>query len=99
MVLDGKEKVISLARQVNWNKIILETFIEEALLTKDEEMIIRTRVAGWSRTKQSIELGLSLSSIDRLIKSCKLKYDNVQKYNPLLPPRKSSAKEVWMDEN
>lgn len=91
--------MFDLSKQIPWNKIILETFVEEACLTKDEEMIIRTRVAGWSRTKQSMELGLSLSSVDRLIKSCKLKYDNVQKYNPLLPPRKSSAKEVWMDEN
>lgn len=88
-----------MAKQVPWNKIILETFISEGCLTKDEEIIIRTRVAGWSRTKQSIELGLSLSSIDRLIKSCKLKYDNVQKYNPLLPPRKDSAQETWLDNN
>lgn len=88
-----------MSKQVPWNKIILETFIAEACLTKDEEIIIRTRVAGWSRTKQSIELGLSLSSIDRLVKSCKLKYDNAQKYNPLLPPRKDSAKETWMDNN
>lgn len=88
-----------LSKQVPWNKIILETFIEEACLTKEEEMIMRTRVAGWSRVKQSMELGLSLSSIDRLIKSCKMKYDNVQRYNPILPPRKYSAQETWMDNN
>lgn len=88
-----------MSKQVAWNKIILETFIAEGCLTKDEEIIMRTRIAGWSRTKQSMELGLSLSSIDRLIKSCKLKYDNVQKYNPILPPRKESAKELWMDNN
>lgn len=89
----------TLSKQVPWNKIILETFIEEGCLTKEEEIIIRTRTAGWSRTKQSMELGLSLSSVDRLIKSCKLKYDNAQKYNPLLPPRKNSAEETWMDNN
>lgn len=88
-----------MSKQVPWNKIILETFIEEGCLTKEEEIVMRTRVAGWSRVKQSMELGLSLSSVDRLIKSCKLKYDNVQKYNPLLPPRKESAQETWMDEN
>lgn len=82
-----------------WNKIILETFIEEGCLTKEEEIIMRTRTAGWSRVKQSSELGMSLSTVDRLIKSCKLKYDNVQKYNPLLPPRKESEQERWMDEN
>ena len=33
-------------KQVPWNKIILEEFISLALLTKEEEMIMRTRVAG-----------------------------------------------------
>ena len=42
-----------MAHQVPWNKIIVETFIKEAMLTKDEEWILRTRVAGWSRTKTS----------------------------------------------
>lgn len=88
-----------MSKQVPWNKLILEEFIKEACLTKDEEMIIRTRVAGWSRTKQAMELCMSLATVDRLIKSLKQKYDNVQKYDPILPPRKSSAEETWMDEN
>lgn len=88
-----------MAHEVPWCKIILETFIAEGCLTKDEEMIMRTRVAGWSRQKQALELGMSLSTIDRLIKSCKRKYDNAQKYNPILPPRRHSAEETWMDNN
>lgn len=88
-----------MSKQVPWNKLILEEFIREACLTKDEEMIIRTRVAGWSRVKQSMELNMSLATVDRLIKSLKKKYDNVQKYDPILPPRKTSAEETWMDEN
>ena len=32
-----------IVREVPWNKLILEEFIKEALLTKEEEMIIRTR--------------------------------------------------------
>lgn len=88
-----------MSHQVPWNKIILETFIEDALLTKDEEMIMRTRVAGWSRTKQSLEFGMSLSTVDKHIAALKKKYDNAQKYNPILPPRKSSKEETWMDNN
>lgn len=88
-----------MSKQVPWNKIILETFISEALLTKEEEEIMRTRVAGWSRTKQAMELGMSLSTVDRHIANLKRKYDSVQKYNPILPPRRSSAEETWMDEN
>lgn len=88
-----------MAKQVPWSKVILEEFIGEALLTKDEEMIIRTRVAGWSRQKQSMEFGMSLSTIDRHIAMLKKKYDLVQKYNPILPPRKFSKEEVYMDKN
>lgn len=88
-----------MAHQVPWNKIIVETFIEEAMLSEEEEMILRTRVKGWSRTKQSLELGMSISSVDKIISTLKMKYDNVAKYNPLLPPRKSSAEETWMDNN
>lgn len=86
-----------MAHQVPWNKIIVETFIEEAMLTKDEEWILRTRVAGWSRTKHAVELNMSIANVDKIISRLKQKYDNVQKYNPLLPPRKPSAQETWMD--
>ena len=86
-----------MAHQVPWNKIIVETFIEEAMLTKDEEWILRIRVAGQSRTKQEVELNMSIANVDKIISKLKKKYDNVQKYNPLLPPRKPSDQETWMD--
>ena len=86
-----------MVHQVPWNKIIVETFIEEAMLTKDEEWILRTRGAGWSRTKQAVELNMSITNVDKIISKLKKKYDNVQKYNPLLPPRKPSDQETWMD--
>lgn len=88
-----------MSHQVPWNKIILETFIEEALLTKEEEWVMRTRVAGWSRTKQAMELNMSVANIDKIIARLKQKYDSLQKYNPLLPPRKTSKEEEWMDNN
>lgn len=88
-----------MSREVMWSKIILETFVEEALLTKEEEMVIRTRVAGWTRTKQALELNMSVSNIDKIISRLKLKYDEVQKYNPILPPRKNSEEEDYMDRN
>ena len=77
-----------MAHQVPWNKVVLEAFISEAILTEDEEKIIRTRLAGWSRTKQSIEFGMSISTIDKIISTLKRKYDNAQKYSTILPPRK-----------
>lgn len=86
-----------MSKQVPWNKIVLEEFIRLAMLSKDEEAIMRTRVAGWTRTQQSMELGMSLATVDRIIKRLKIKYDKVQPYSPLLPPRKFSAEETYMD--
>jgi len=88
-----------MSKEVPWNKLIVETFVDEALLTQDEEMILRTRVAGWTRIQQSEQLGMSLSTVDRIIKSLKYKYDNVQKYCVMLPPRKMSDTEKWLDEH
>lgn len=88
-----------MTKQVPWNKIILEEFIRLACLTKTEEMIMRTRVEGWTITKQSMEFHMSESSIKKAIARLKVKYDNVQKYSCLLPPRKPCAKETYLDEH
>lgn len=76
-----------MSKQVSWNKYIVERFVELALLNHDEEMILRTRVAGWSRVEQSMKLGMSVTTVDRIIKRLKRKYDDIQKFDPLLPPR------------
>lgn len=86
-----------MAKQVPWNKIILERFIELAILTKEEEEIMRTRVAGWTITKQSMEFHMSKSKVDKIISSLKAKYDDVQQYDPILPPRRTSKEEEYMD--
>lgn len=88
-----------MSKQVAWNKIILEEFISLACLTKTEEMIIRTRISGWTITKQAYELHMSESSVKRIIARLKKKYDKVQKYSVLLPPRKNSVEEIYLDEN
>lgn len=88
-----------MAHQVPWNKIILEEFIDIGCLTQTEEMIIRTRVKGWTITKQAQELNMSESSVKRYISILKKKYDKVQKFSPILPPRKNSAEETYMDEH
>lgn len=87
-----------MSKQVLWNKIILEEFIETASLTKEEEEVLRTHVAGWSRVKQSTSLGMSLSTIDRTIARLKKAYDNASLYNPLLPPRVRGANELFKQE-
>lgn len=86
-----------MTKQVPWGKVILETFIDEAALTKEEEMVIRTRVAGWTITRQAMELGMSEATVNRIIARLKKKYDAAQKYSAILPPRKESAQELYMD--
>ena len=88
-----------MTHQVPWNKVILEEFIRIGCLSETEEMIMRTRVHGWTITKQSYELNMSESNIKKIIARLKKKYDSVEKYSALLPPRKHCAKELYMDEN
>mgnify|MGYP004639797755 FL=1 len=86
-----------MTKQVPWNKIILEEFISVGCLSKTEEMIIRTRVHGWTIAKQAYELGLSESAVKKIVAKLKKKYDKVQKYSCLLSPRKTSEKELYLD--
>ena len=88
-----------MTNQVPWNKIILEEFINLALLTKEEEMILRTRIYGWTVREQADRLNMSVSSVNRIIKRLKNKYDDVEKFSTILPPRKCSEKEKYLDEN
>ena len=88
-----------MTNQVPWNKIILEEFINLALLTKEEEMILRTRIYGWTVREQADRLNMSVSSVNRIIKRLKNKYDDVEKFSTILPPRKSREKEKYLDDN
>lgn len=86
-----------MSHQVIWSKIVLEEFIDAGNLTVFEEHIMRTRVAGWSITQQALKFNVSEATVNRTVARLKKKYDAVQKNNPILPPRKESAKELYMD--
>lgn len=86
-----------MAHQVLWTKVIVETFVSEACLSKTEEAVLRMRASSHTNTEIADALCISLSSVNRYIKILKRKYDEAQKYNPLLPPRKFSAEETYMD--
>lgn len=86
-----------MSKQVLWTNVILEEFIRLGALTEDEEKVLRTRVAGWAVSKQARELGMSESSVARIIRRLKVKYDRVQPYSDKLPKRRHSAEETYMD--
>ena len=90
-------EVIHTAHQVPWNTVIYAEFVRLGGLTEEEQDIMRTRMQGWSITKQSLEFHMSVSKVNRIIKRLKVKYDNVQPYSDLLPPRRFSAQETYMD--
>lgn len=72
--------------KIPWNRVILDEFCSLALLSPLEENIIRTRAAGWSRVEQCHAYGISLATLDRIIKKLKKSYHSVEKYSELLPP-------------
>lgn len=89
-----------MANQVRWTKKVTEDFIELAMLTEDEEYILRSRIKGTPVSIQADHLCCSDSTVHRIISKMKKKYDLVQKeYPERFPVRRKSAKETWMDNN
>ena len=79
-------------KDVLWNRIILDEFIRLAMPTEFEIRLIQSRMADQSRVQQSFEFSRSLPRVDAAIKSIRQKYDAVQPYSSILPPRKKSLK-------
>lgn len=88
-----------MANQVDWNKHIVEVFIEEAMLSEIEVQVLQTRVRGIPISQQAQMLNVSESSVNRIVNKLKKKYDNVQQYHSDLPPRRVSKEEIFMDNN
>lgn len=86
-----------MSQQVPWNETIYTEFCKLAMLSELEREVLRTRIMGYSISKQAELLCISESSVSRTVKKLKKKYDMVQKSSKVLPERKSSAAETWMD--
>ena len=87
-----------MSHQVPWTKKLMEDFIEEGMLTDDEAFILRTRVKGWTVTQQALELHKSESTVHKMIRKIKIKYDRVQNQDPdKYPIRFKSKEELYMD--
>ena len=70
---------------VLWNRVILEDFFSLAILTLEDEKILRTRAAGWSQIRQCHACNMSLATLNRRIRKLKKEYDFCRKYSILLP--------------
>lgn len=72
-----------MAHQVRWNNYILNKFMELGCLTDLEKRIMDLRVnKEYSMIQQALTLNCSESTINRLTKRCKQKYDNCVKNYP-----------------
>ena len=76
-----------MSREVVWTKAVVDAFVAEACLSDEEELIIRSRAKGWTRTKQSMQYNMSIRKIDYIIHTLKTKYAEAQKYSEILPKR------------
>lgn len=84
-----------MAQQVPWDQQILDEFIRRALLSDEDQWLLRSRIGGMSRSQQAEHLGLSERSVDRRISRLKSKYDQVQPGSSGLPPRRRRAADTW----
>lgn len=84
-----------MAQQVPWDQQILDEFIRRALLSEEDQWLLRSRIDGMSRSQQAEHLGLSERSVDRRISRLKSKYDHVQPGSSGLPPRRRRAADTW----
>lgn len=77
-----------MARDLIWNNVMVTEFRKLAILTEDEDNVLR----GWSKNKSIVEIaltyGMSERTVSRHLDSIRRKYDDVQIYTPLLPTRK-----------
>lgn len=85
-------------KDILWTKDTLAFFIDKAMLNDDEIFIMENRVKGMPVSAMAMNLHCSESTIHRNISNLKKRYDVVQKeYPDVLPIRKKSAKEEYMD--
>jgi DNA-binding NarL/FixJ family response regulator len=71
-----------------WDTVMLADFRCLACLTEDEDKVLTAWAKGWSNVKMADQLGMSDRTVSRHLESLREKYDAVQVYSPLLPPRK-----------
>jgi hypothetical protein len=74
--------------KVPWNRVILEEFVSLALLTEEEENILRERVdPKWRQNQvhQSIDFYVSTATVTRRIRKMRKKYQSLVPYSDKLP--------------
>lgn len=89
-----------MSHQVIWTKKTLEFFLEHSGMNDFQKQIMIDRCNNVTVIQMSMKYNKSESAIHKEIAKIKRIYDEVQRQHPDdLPKRKSSAKELYMDNN
>lgn len=78
-----------MANDILWNKIMLREFRDLACLSEDEDAVLQDWADGKSVVSTSMRRNMSTRRVDELRQRIRARYDDVQIYTPLLPPRKN----------
>ena len=84
-------------KQILWTRKLVETFIKEGMLTKEEKEVLLLRVKGYTISETSELINISDSKVNRIIRRLKIKYDNLQGTIEELPKRKETTKELYRE--
>ena len=71
--------------KVPWTRISLEEFVSLALLSEEDEKIIRARAAGMSHVQQCMTFNVSSATLTRKTQRMKAQYDSLVPYSDKLP--------------
>lgn len=74
-------------RDIRWNKIMLREFESLTCLTDDEKEVLHDWAHGKSIVQSAMRLHMGETKVKDIRKVLRAKYDDVQKYTPLLPER------------
>lgn len=87
-----------MSKQVIWTKNTLEFFLEHSMMNDFQKQIMIDRCQNMTVIQMSLKYHCSESTVHKEIAKIKKIYDVVQNEHPdILPPRKKSAKELYMD--
>ena len=80
-----------MAHDLVWDQRMLGAFIEQACLTEEEIIVLYDWAYGKSIANTSMMHHMSVSKVNDIRKRLRLKYDRVQPYCVVLPPRSARA--------
>lgn len=86
-----------MAHEVLWNQPIVDEFKRIAILTKEENDILLSRIQGYTISEQAEMFHMSKGKVKKIIRRLKDKYDDAQKHSDVLPVRRHSREETYMD--